>query len=131
MDLTEHDMDPEGRLHQNLWIRLREADWTPDILTALVDSADEVEALLGCLWPALQGNELAEQKAALWEAIQRADRLRRRKIRKMVGAVGQPRLEPGGSAPSTAEVYATSVSENVELSRSVWKKRTKRKIMEK
>ena len=130
MDLTEQDVDPDGRIHANLWTRLHDADWSPGLLAALIDSADEVEALLGRIWPGLHGRELETQKNALWEAIQRAQGLRSRKMRKVVSAVGQPRLFQGTTGQSTGEVYNTLLAENVELARSVYKSKYKRSLQQ-
>lgn len=130
MDLTELDMDPDGRMHPNLWVRLQEADWTPFTLATLIGSAEEVEALLGRIWPALRDRELADQREALWEAVQRGERLRSRKFRKVALTVSQPRLNQGTSAPSTAEIYNTLLSENVELARSVYKSKYKRSLQQ-
>ena len=122
------ELDPEGKVHRNLWIRLSETGWTPDALSALVTSADEVEELLGRIWPALQDRELSLQKEALWEVIRNLETMRRRKIRRVAQAVGQPRLPHASSDKSAADVYNTLLAENVELARSVYKSRYRRSL---
>ena len=130
MDLTEEELDPDGRAHRNLWIRLQETNWTPSTVSALVDSEEETGALLGRILPSLEGRELMAQRAALWEVIQKVEKLRRRKIQKVAVAVTQPRLAQVASEQSTAEVYNTLLSENVDLARSVYKSKYRRSLMQ-
>ena len=128
MDLIDLELDPEGRVHQNLWIRLSETGWTPDALSALMNTADEVEELLGRIWPALQGRELQLQKEALWEVVRNLEAVRRRKIRRTVQSVSQPRLPQMTTDKSAAEIYNTLLAENVELARTVYKSRYRRSL---
>ena len=108
--------------------QLQESGWDETSLTALTASEEDCAQILQMVFPGIRGEGRRQMAASLWGLVQQWELERKRKIRRTVQGVLQPRLGAMGAGPKPGEVYDAILAENLELARSVFKSRHKRAI---